>query len=143
MAKVCEESSHVWSSKQRTVMFLAAMRHLALALQAHGRPPHCTLSVTTRYGGRAVQRESPTEFMYRLSAAVPPPRLHPPVRAARLSIQASGCPLRVVTCRSPAGHPALIHAQLRQSRNHLLHHHLCVLQLEQYRGVIIGRELHA
>lgn len=40
MAEVCEESSHVWSSKQRTVMFLAAMRYLALALQAHGRPLH-------------------------------------------------------------------------------------------------------
>ena len=42
MAEVAEESTHVVSSKQRTVMFLAAMRHFALALQQAGRPLHCT-----------------------------------------------------------------------------------------------------
>ena len=42
MAEVAEESTHVWSSKPRTVMFLAAMRHFALALQAHDRPLHYT-----------------------------------------------------------------------------------------------------
>lgn len=42
MAEVVEESTHVWSSKPRTVMFLAAMRHFALALQAAGRPLHYT-----------------------------------------------------------------------------------------------------
>ncbi|MDP3224010.1 MAG: cryptochrome/photolyase family protein, partial [Rubrivivax sp.] len=42
MAEVAEESTHVWSSKPRTVMFLAAMRHFALALQARGRPLHYT-----------------------------------------------------------------------------------------------------
>jgi deoxyribodipyrimidine photolyase-related protein len=42
MAEVSEESTHVWSSKPRTVMFLAAMRHFALALQAQGRPLHYT-----------------------------------------------------------------------------------------------------
>ena len=42
MAEVAEESTHVWSSKPRTVMFLAAMRHFARALQAAGRPLHYT-----------------------------------------------------------------------------------------------------
>ena len=42
MAEVAEESTHVWSSKPRTVMFLAAMRHFALALHASGRPLHYT-----------------------------------------------------------------------------------------------------
>ncbi len=42
MAEVAEESTYVWSSKPRTVMFLAAMRHFALALQAAGRPLHYT-----------------------------------------------------------------------------------------------------
>ncbi len=37
MAEVDEESTHVWSSRPRTVMFLAAMRHFAIALQAAGR----------------------------------------------------------------------------------------------------------
>jgi deoxyribodipyrimidine photolyase-related protein len=40
MAEVAQESIHVRSSKPRTVMFLAAMRHFALALRDCGRPVH-------------------------------------------------------------------------------------------------------
>jgi len=40
MAEVADESTHVWSSRPRTVIFLAAMRHFALALKAAGRPLH-------------------------------------------------------------------------------------------------------
>ena len=42
MAEVGEESTHVWSSKQRIAIFLAAMRHFAQALRAAGRPLHYT-----------------------------------------------------------------------------------------------------
>ncbi len=42
MAEVAEEATHVWSSKPRIVMFLAAMRHFALDLRAAGRPLHYT-----------------------------------------------------------------------------------------------------
>ena len=42
MAEAADESTHVWSSKPRTVMFLAAMRHFALALRQAGRPLHYT-----------------------------------------------------------------------------------------------------
>ena len=42
MAEVVEESTHVWSSKQRTALFLSAMRHFAQALQAAGRALHYT-----------------------------------------------------------------------------------------------------
>jgi deoxyribodipyrimidine photolyase-related protein len=42
MAEVAEESTHVWSSKARTALFLSAMRHFALALQAAGRRLHYT-----------------------------------------------------------------------------------------------------
>ncbi|MCZ2496030.1 cryptochrome/photolyase family protein [Xylophilus sp. Kf1] len=42
MAEVAEESTHVWSSKVRTVMFLAAMRHFAQALTDAGRTVHYT-----------------------------------------------------------------------------------------------------
>jgi len=42
MAEVAEESTHVGSGKPRTALFLAAMRHFALALQAAGRPLHYT-----------------------------------------------------------------------------------------------------
>jgi deoxyribodipyrimidine photolyase-related protein len=42
MAEADEESTHVWSSKQRIAIFLAAMRHFAQALGAAGRPLHYT-----------------------------------------------------------------------------------------------------
>jgi deoxyribodipyrimidine photolyase-related protein len=42
MAEVAGESTHVWSGKPRTALFLAAMRHFALALQSAGRPLHYT-----------------------------------------------------------------------------------------------------
>ncbi len=40
MAEVVEESTHVQSSRPRIALFLAAMRHFALALHASGRPFH-------------------------------------------------------------------------------------------------------
>jgi deoxyribodipyrimidine photolyase-related protein len=40
MSEMAEESTHVWSSKPRTALFLAAMRHFALALQSAGRVLH-------------------------------------------------------------------------------------------------------
>ncbi|CAN5121358.1 cryptochrome/photolyase family protein [soil metagenome] len=43
MAEVDEESTHVWSSKQRIAMFLAAMRHFAAAVEGEGWPLHYTL----------------------------------------------------------------------------------------------------
>ncbi len=38
MAEVAEESTHVWSSKVRIALFLAAMRHFAEELRGAGRP---------------------------------------------------------------------------------------------------------
>jgi deoxyribodipyrimidine photolyase-related protein len=40
MAEAAEEATHVWSSKARIALFLAAMRHFAQALQEAGRPLH-------------------------------------------------------------------------------------------------------
>jgi len=59
MAEVAEESTHVWSSKPRTVMFLAAMRHFALALQGAGRPLHYTrLDAPGKAGSLAAQLQA-------------------------------------------------------------------------------------
>ncbi len=59
MAEVAEESTHVWSSKPRTVMFLAAMRHFARALQADGRPLHYTrLDAPANAGSLAAQLQA-------------------------------------------------------------------------------------
>jgi deoxyribodipyrimidine photolyase-related protein len=38
MAEVSEESTHVWSAKQRIAVFLSAMRHFADELRARGLP---------------------------------------------------------------------------------------------------------
>ena len=40
MAEAREESTHVWSSKQRIALFLSAMRHFAQVLRDAGRPLH-------------------------------------------------------------------------------------------------------
>ncbi|MFT5933004.1 MAG: deoxyribodipyrimidine photolyase-related protein [Hydrogenophaga sp.] len=43
MAEAQAESTHVWSSKQRTALFLSAMRHFAQALREASRPLHYRL----------------------------------------------------------------------------------------------------
>lgn len=59
MAEVAEESTHVWSSKPRMGMFLAAMRHFGLALQAAGRPLHYTrLDAPGNAGSLAAQLQA-------------------------------------------------------------------------------------
>jgi deoxyribodipyrimidine photolyase-related protein len=42
MAEVSEESTHVWSAKQRIAVFLSAMRHFAETLRSKGFPLHYT-----------------------------------------------------------------------------------------------------
>jgi len=62
MAEVAEESTHVWSSKPRTVMFLAGMRHFAEALRAAGRPLHYTaLDAEGNRGSLRAQLQSDIE----------------------------------------------------------------------------------
>ena len=47
MAEVSEESTHVWSSKQRTALFLSAMRHFAHGLRDDAIPlVYCELTLT-------------------------------------------------------------------------------------------------
>ncbi len=59
MAEVAGEATHVWSSRPRTVVFLAAMRHFALALQAANRPLHYTrLDALGNRGSLAAQLQA-------------------------------------------------------------------------------------
>lgn len=59
MAEVAEESTHVWSSKPRTALFLAAMRHFAIALREAGRPLHyTTLDAPGNAGSLAAQLQA-------------------------------------------------------------------------------------
>lgn len=59
MAEVDDESTHVWSSKPRTAMFLTAMRHFALALQSAARPLHYThLDAPGNAGSLAAQLQA-------------------------------------------------------------------------------------
>ncbi len=59
MAESAEESTHVWSSKPRTVMFLAAMRHFELALRDAGRPIHyCRLDEPHNAGTLRLQLQA-------------------------------------------------------------------------------------
>jgi deoxyribodipyrimidine photolyase-related protein len=59
MAEVADESTHVASSRPRIALFLAAMRHFALALQAAGRPLHYTrLDAHDNRGSLAAQLQA-------------------------------------------------------------------------------------
>ena len=56
MAEVAEESTHVWSAKQRIAVFLSAMRHFAQDLQSKGVPlVYTRLDDTDNQGTLALQ----------------------------------------------------------------------------------------
>jgi deoxyribodipyrimidine photolyase-related protein len=62
MAEVAEEATHVWSSRSRIALFLAAMRHFALALRSAGRALHYTrLDDHGNRGSLAVQLRADIE----------------------------------------------------------------------------------
>jgi len=56
MAEVAEESTHVWSAKQRIAVFLSAMRHFAEDLRARGLPlSYTALDDADNLGSLALQ----------------------------------------------------------------------------------------
>ena len=59
MAEVAEESTHVWSARQRIALFLSAMRHFAESLRARGWTVHYTrLDDSGNLGSLAAQLTS-------------------------------------------------------------------------------------
>jgi deoxyribodipyrimidine photolyase-related protein len=96
MAEVAEESTHVVSSRPRTVMFLAAMRHFALALQAVDRPLHYTrLDARGNRGSLAAQLQADIERLRPARLVMTAPGDWRVLQAIRTVAEACGLPLEI------------------------------------------------
>jgi deoxyribodipyrimidine photolyase-related protein len=96
MAEVADESTHVWSSKPRTVMFLAAMRHFAQALRAAGRTPHYTrLDDSANRGSLQAQLHADVERLRPARLVMTAPGDWRVLQAIREVAQAHGLPLDI------------------------------------------------
>ncbi len=96
MAEVVDESTHVWSSKPRTVMFLAAMRHFALALQAAGRPLHYTrLDAPGNAGSLAAQLQADIRRLKPARLGMTAPGDWRVLQAIKALAQVNGVPLEI------------------------------------------------
>jgi deoxyribodipyrimidine photolyase-related protein len=96
MAEVAEESTHVWSSRPRTVMFLAAMRHFALALQSAGRPLHyARLDAPGNRGTLAAQLQADIERLRPARLVMTAPGDWRVLQAIEAVAEACGLPLEI------------------------------------------------
>ena len=96
MAEVAEESTHVWSSKPRTVMFLAAMRHFAQVLHAAGRPLHYTaLDADGNHGSLQAQLQADIERLRPTRLVMTAPGDWRVLQAIKAMAQAHGLPLDI------------------------------------------------
>jgi len=96
MAEVAEESTHVVSSRPRTAMFLAAMRHFALALQAAGRPLHYTrLDAPGNRASLAAQLRSDIERLRPARLVMTAPGDWRVLQALQAAAEACGLPLEI------------------------------------------------
>ena len=96
MAEVAEESTHVWSSKPRTVMFLAAMRHFAQALHATCRALHYTrLDDPANQGSLRAQLHADIERLRPTGLVMTAPGDWRVLQAIKGVAQANGLPLDV------------------------------------------------
>ncbi|MGL6222893.1 MAG: cryptochrome/photolyase family protein, partial [Steroidobacteraceae bacterium] len=96
MAEVAEESTHVWSSKPRTVMFLAAMRHFAQALRAAGRTLHyAPLDAADNRGSLQAQLQDDIERLRPTGLVLTAPGDWRVLQAIKAAAEAQGLPLDV------------------------------------------------
>lgn len=96
MAEVQEESTHVWSSKPRIALFLSAMRHFALALQAAGRSLHYTrLDAPTNAGTLAAQLQADIGRLRPARLVMTAPGDWRVLQAIKSVAEASGLPLDI------------------------------------------------
>ncbi|MBI3347721.1 MAG: cryptochrome/photolyase family protein [Burkholderiales bacterium] len=112
MAEVAEESTHVWSGKPRTAVFLAAMRHFALTLRGAGRALHYTrLDDDDNPGTLAAQLQADIRRLRPAGLVMTAPGDWRVLQAIKAVAEASGLPLDVredrhffVTVRDFAAH---------------------------------------
>ena len=96
MAEVAEESTHVWSSKPRTAMFLAGMRHFAQALRLAGRPLHYTpLEDGKNHGSLPAQLHADIERLRPSGLVMTAPGDWRVLQAIKGVAQAHGLPLDI------------------------------------------------
>jgi deoxyribodipyrimidine photolyase-related protein len=96
MAEVADESTHVWSSKPRTAMFLAAMRHFALALEATGHKLHYTrLDAPHNGGSLGAQLQADIERLQPARLVMTAPGDWRVLQAIKGVAQANGLPLDI------------------------------------------------
>ncbi len=96
MAEVAEESTQVWSSKPRTALFLAAMRHFALALQAAGRRLHYTrLDAAANAGSLQAQLQADILLLGPTRLVMTAPGDWRVLQAIKAVAEANGLPLHI------------------------------------------------
>jgi deoxyribodipyrimidine photolyase-related protein len=96
MAEVADESTRVWSSRPRTVMFLAAMRHFALALKAANRPLHyAQLDASGNQGSLAAQLKTDMERLRPARLVMTEPGDWRVLQAIKAVADASSTPLEI------------------------------------------------
>jgi deoxyribodipyrimidine photolyase-related protein len=96
MAEVAEEATHVWSSKPRIAMFLAAMRHFEIALRATGRPLYYTrLDAPDNRGSLGAQLGSDLQRLRPARLVMTAPGDWRVLQAIRTTAEASGVPLEI------------------------------------------------
>ena len=96
MAEVAEEATHVWSSQPRTVMFLAAMRHFAVALREAGRPlQYARLDDPTNHGSLPAQLSADIDRLRPTGLVMTAPGDWRVLQAIKGVAQAHGLPLDI------------------------------------------------
>ena len=96
MAEVADESTRVWSNRPRIVMFLAAMRHFALALKAVNRPLHyAQLDASGNQGSLAAQLKADMERLRPARLVMTEPGDWRVLQAIKAVADASSTPLEI------------------------------------------------
>jgi len=96
MAEVMEESTHVWSSKPRTALFLSAMRHFAQVLREAGRALHyMPLDGPHNHGSLAAQLQADIHRLHPQQLVMTAPGDWRVLQAIKAVAQANGLALDV------------------------------------------------